>query len=311
MKNTENATLGGNSTTPAVEKAKRSSIGKNRFTIDTDGEQREYFVHVPTGYNGCEAFPVVFMLHGSGGNGERFYNISGWKEVGEEENILTVFPSSFVYPCIFDDGVNKRNAEKWTSYDLEFCGKSEPVDDIKFLSAVIDEMSEIFRIDENRVYLAGFSNGGEMAARCAIELSDRLAAVVACAGSLPTGQTYQPKRKLPVLLQIGNSDAKLLAKLGASEPLPMDFGDLLSDYPLIQDVIDVYLRSFELTNSITEIGNPERYIIAEYTSSCDQENVFRFAVIKNLEHNYPNGKNHPLKGAELHWKWMKNFQLVN
>src|SRR5688572_8534058 len=68
--------------------------GKKRFTIVADGKTREYYVHVPLGYNLKNAFPVVIMLHGSGGNGEKFYNISGWKEVGEVQNILTVFPSS-------------------------------------------------------------------------------------------------------------------------------------------------------------------------------------------------------------------------
>jgi polyhydroxybutyrate depolymerase len=77
-------------------------VGKNRFTLTIGGDVREYFVHVPELYNEGNATPVVFMLHGTSGDGDRFYNISGWKEVGEAENILTVFPSSWQY-CIIDD----------------------------------------------------------------------------------------------------------------------------------------------------------------------------------------------------------------
>lgn len=82
----------------------QANPGKKHFTIVTDGKTREYYVHVPTAYNPKMPVPVVFMPHGSGGNGEKFYNISGWKEIGEAENILTVFPSSLQYPCVLDDG---------------------------------------------------------------------------------------------------------------------------------------------------------------------------------------------------------------
>lgn len=56
------------------------TTGKQHFTIVTDGINREYYVHVPARYDAKNPTPAVFMLHGSGGNGEKFYNISGWKE---------------------------------------------------------------------------------------------------------------------------------------------------------------------------------------------------------------------------------------
>ena len=66
--------------------AKLSDPGKKHFAVNVDGDIREYYVHIPTGYDGSTRFPVVFMLHGSGGNGLKFYNISGWVEEGEKEN---------------------------------------------------------------------------------------------------------------------------------------------------------------------------------------------------------------------------------
>ena len=47
-------------------------VGKNRFTTPVDGDTREYYVHVPAKYNANAATPVVFMLHGTSGDGERF-----------------------------------------------------------------------------------------------------------------------------------------------------------------------------------------------------------------------------------------------
>lgn len=158
--------------------------------------------------------------------------------------------------------------------------------------------------------MAGFSNGGEMSSRCAIELSNKLAAVVSCAGALPPDTTLIPLRNLPVLLQIGSADPKLMAKLGTATPFPMDIPLLLSNYPNVQKVINSYLNSFSLQTSPVYSGNANKYLMATYQGiSGSPENIFRLVEVKDLKHQYPNGDNHPLEGAVVHWEWMKNFTL--
>lgn len=290
--------------------SKPAKPGKHHYAIVVDGDNREYYVHIPKGYNGSTALPVVFMLHGSGGNGLKFYNISGWVKEGESENIITVFPSSWKYDCVIDDGIQKHNAEKWNSYDLVVCNNNKKRNDIKFLSAVIDDLKSKFAVNEKRVYLVGFSNGGEMAARCAVELSDKLAAVVACSGTLPPDATMSPVRKLPVWLQIGNLEEGVITKIGAVSPLPMDIPLLLSQYPAIQSVINSYINSFALQPAYTISGNPQKYTMAKYAGiSGRPENVLNFVLVKGLNHQYANGTNHPLIAADVHWDWMKNFML--
>ena len=140
--------------------------GKNRFTTVVDGDIREYYVHVSERYNTLNPTPMVFMLHGTSGDGEKFYNISGWKEVGEDENIITVFPSSWRYFIYTDSSV--KNTTKWnTTPDAEwvFMPGQTGRDDIKFLRKIIAEMRFRFNIDTTRIYLEGFSNGGQMAAK--------------------------------------------------------------------------------------------------------------------------------------------------
>lgn len=284
--------------------------GKKYFSTQIDGLKRECYVHVPLSYDAKVKIPVVLMVHGSGGNGEKFYNISGWKEVGEAHNILTVFPSSPQYPCVLDDSVEKSNAKKWSSYDLELCGGGTPVDDIKFLSLVIEQLKKKYNVDEKRIYMVGFSNGGEMASRAAVELSDQLAAVVACAGALLADTTFQPVRNLPILLQIGNSDEKLLARLGNTNPLPMDINQLFINFSTVQEVTNTFISTFGLNSNFTTGGDPNQFLYADYDSDpANNDNSFRFMLVKGLGHNYPNGKNHPMKGAEVHWKWMKNHRL--
>jgi poly(3-hydroxybutyrate) depolymerase len=292
--------------------------GKQHYTITVDGDVREYYVHIPKGYNGSTTFPVVFMLHGSGANGEKFYNESGWVEVSEKENIIPVFPSSYKYKCVFDDGIYKHNAEKWTSYDLVLCDNGKKRDDIKFLNLIIDQLKQKFTVDEKRIYMVGFSNGGEMAVRSAFELSDKLAAIVACGGGLQPDTTMLPLRKLPLMVQIGAADRRILDKLGSTSPLPMDINKVLATYSLIQSNINSYINSFSLNKQYTVLTDPKKYTAALYKGNSGSEaNIFKFIIIKGLTHQYANGldpvhgnkNDHPLESAVVHWDWMKGFRL--
>ncbi len=56
------------------------------FTLKLDGADREYIVVKPSGVVPPGGYPVVFMFHGTSGDGEQFYNTSRWKEKGEKEN---------------------------------------------------------------------------------------------------------------------------------------------------------------------------------------------------------------------------------
>ncbi|WP_400078136.1 alpha/beta hydrolase family esterase [Winogradskyella sp. R77965] len=279
-------------------------IGKNRFTLNSNGDVREYYVHLPVSYNESEAIPVVFMLHGSSGDGERFYNISGWKEVGEIENILTIFPSSWEYCKQFPNG-SQGITTKWNIYadDASYCPGQNPRDDIHFLRDIIDQLNEKFNIDSRRTYLVGFSNGGAMALRCAMEMSDIFAAVVESAGSTSIEATYLPNRNIPVTYQIGN------ANKDGVPPLPMQSLDSLLNTSPFKRTIATHINSFDLESTYTLSGDSNDIITATYKGISDSVLEFNVRLIKDLEHNYPNGINHPMKGAEVNWEWLKQFSL--
>ena len=293
-------------------------VGKNKFILKIDGDDREYYVHVPEGYKSNAATPVVFMLHGTSGDGEKFYNISGWKEVGETDNIITVFPSSWRY-CIITQG-QQETTTKWNSQPAEwtFCAGQTPRDDIKFFKSIITELKSKFNVDSKRIYLAGFSNGGQMASRCTVEMSDIFAAIVESASSL-YGETnnlptYTPKRKLPITFQVGNAD---YGPNNTGPAIPMNLLDTLISTPNLPylngkfyNTAQMNINSFGLNPNFNIVGDTNSYVVANYTSATsDPVNVFNFVMIKGLEHQYPNGINHPLIAARINWDWMKQFVL--
>jgi polyhydroxybutyrate depolymerase len=283
--------------------------GKNRFTTTVDGDTREYYVHVPAAYTGSAATPAVIMLHGTGEDGANCYEVSGWPEVGETETILTVFPSSWRYNVI-DEGVT-LNTTKWHSFPggFEFCAGESPRDDIRFLRQVISELKGRFNVDDKRIYLAGFSNGGQMAFRCAVEMSDVFAAVVEASGSSATDTTAIPRRDLPVTFQIGNGDDKLLGNSTDVVPLSsFEWG--LNNSPWFQRIVHSHTSTFHFSTRYTISGDTNTIILAAYPGlPAGGNRNFNVLLIKGLEHRYPNGINHWMKGAERHWAWMKQYAL--
>lgn len=282
------------------------AAGKTRVTTVVDGDTREYYVHVPGGSGRTGPLPAVLMLHGSSGDGLRFYESSGWKELGAAEGVITAYPSSWRH-CVVDEGRRTRTT-KWNVYpgSVEYCAGEVPKDDVKFLGRVIEELVQKQGADPKRVYVVGFSNGGQMAGRAGVELSDRVAAVVSSGGSLRPGERREPKRLLPNLVQIGNRDDRFFGTTAA----PMDLERLIAQSPFVKGMLATYAACYGLDLNYTTGGDPGRVLFLDARGTSGQaDNVFRFALVKDLRHAYPNGRNHPLEGARLDWQWLKQYRL--
>ncbi len=159
--------------------------------------------------------------------------------------------------CVFDDEDGRqRITTKWNTYGLpnELCPNTNPVlrDDIGFLRHTISELQSRYVVDASKIYVAGFSNGGGMAARAGVEMSDLLAAVAGTGGTLGT-TPRTPLRKLPISLTIGELDDRLIAATGMN-PIPMDFPTLFAN-PVFGELMLSYRTSFGLDTAYTTSGS--------------------------------------------------------
>ena len=284
--------------------------GRNRYTLISESTEREYYVHVPQDYTGDSPTPVVFMLHGTSGNGLDMWDRSGWKEVGETENILTVFPSSLRY-CIIDPVDGMKNITKWNSQPVEwqFCANEDAKDDILFFNKIIDELIDRFNVDEKRIYVVGFSNGGQMASKTSILLSERLAATIANAGSFFPDTMFVPNRKLPTLYQLGNEDYGP-GNTGPAIPLSTIDAVLSNTDFKPGRVTSTHIKTFGLSDQYIVTGDTNTAIIATFPSLTPGSiNDYRFVFVNGLKHAYPNGDNHWMEAAVLHWNWLKQYEL--
>jgi polyhydroxybutyrate depolymerase len=94
-------------------------------------------------------------------------------------------------------------------------------DDVKFVSALLDDLATVVNVDPRRVYASGCSMGGMMCYRLAADLSERIAAIAPVAGVM-VGEAGQPQRPVPVMHFHGTAD-KLVPSDGPSRDMSKYF----------------------------------------------------------------------------------------
>ncbi|PKL84816.1 MAG: hypothetical protein CVV22_11045 [Ignavibacteriae bacterium HGW-Ignavibacteriae-1] len=283
-----------------------------KMTID--GYEREFIVTKPDGTPPAGGYPVVFMFHGTSGDGEKFFNVSGWKEKGDKENFVCVFPSSLRW-CFIDDGVEKNNT-KWICGDLvdSLCPQEEIVDDIKFVRAMIDTLVNNYPIDRSRIYGTGFSNGGCFTSKMAVEASELFAALHAAGGGLHRLDSGDAVKNLPVWFSFGTKDDRFYNAVGLPE-LPFNdttfalFGGLLRRYCHSLGLTYTSYEREETPITITLIfKTPGPVDVNNPTQTETTE--FRATLMKDLAHEYPNGNNYPFAAADVLWEFFKQYTLT-
>jgi len=162
-------------------------------TINHDNLEREYILYIPNSYTGNESVPLVLNLHGYTSNAGEQMIYSNLVEIADTENFLLVHPMGTT---------NEMNEPFWNSWQLE------GVDDIGFLSSLIDYLGNEYNIDLSRVYSTGFSNGGYMSYTLACQLSQKIAAIASVTGSMYTNQPLfcNPEHPIPVMQIHGTMD---------------------------------------------------------------------------------------------------------
>lgn len=144
--------------------------------------------------------PVVFALPGWGLSAQEMRDsVTRLHLLGDSVGFITVYPEGLYL--------------HWNSGIGDNPGWPAPnVDDVGFISKIIDSLISRFAIDTQRVYCSGMSNGGFMSFKLAAELSNRIAAVASVAGVMTTSTAtnYLARRPVPVLMIHGTADPVVL-----------------------------------------------------------------------------------------------------
>ena len=183
-------------------------VGAGDYLRTLPPSGRSYRLHVPPSYgDGSSAFPLLLNLHGLGSNALEQEIYSGLNAKADSAGFIVAAP----------DGTEtvEQSSRHWNII-LAPPETGEP-DDVAFLAALLDALESEFCINRARVFSTGMSNGGQMSARLACNLSDRIVAIAPVTGTywpplspdLPTEPADCPSktRPVPVIAFHGTADA--------------------------------------------------------------------------------------------------------
>ncbi|MBI3863460.1 MAG: dienelactone hydrolase family protein [Planctomycetia bacterium] len=178
------------------EQPDRSALGAgdHELTLTIDGRERDYLVHVPEKYDPQKPTPVVLALHGVTMDGSIMARFSGLNSKSDEAGFIVVYPS----------GAGKKPLLYWNAGG-GWDGFGKAPDDVAFIGKLLDDLAGVVNVDQKRVYACGMSNGAMMCYRLASEMSDRIAAIAAVAGTIAIPES-DPKRPVPVIHFHGTND---------------------------------------------------------------------------------------------------------
>ncbi len=162
---------------------------------------RPYKYKVPKDYDAKKPTPLVVMLHGLSASGELNELVLHLSPLADSRTFLYAYP---------DGTKNPIGQRFWNATDgcCDFFGSK--VDDVGYLTAVIDDLSSRYNVDDKRIFLVGHSNGGYMAHRMACDRSAKIAGIVSLAGAQwIDASKCRPSDKVSVLQVHGTADTNV------------------------------------------------------------------------------------------------------
>jgi polyhydroxybutyrate depolymerase len=246
------------------------------------GGDRPVAVHVPASYDPSKPAPLLILLHGytdSGAGIERYFDVASAAE-----------RLGFVYAAP-DGTVDADGNRFWNATDACCNFHGSAVDDVAYLSSVIEEIQGKLAIDPKRIGVAGHSNGGFMSYRMACERADLIAGIVSAAGeTFADPADCTPSSPVSVVQAQGTADDVILFDGRAS------LTDGTGPYPGAEGSAEIWAKNdgcgpmspaigvrMDITADTTDAGDKAETSVRRW-SGCDDGSAVELWTIQDADH---------------------------
>jgi len=189
---------------------------------------------VPANYSDAQKWPLLLVFAGFGGMSSTTAAYLGYTDLANAQGFFLVAPDP--------DPLHARYA--WNPNPMQY-----PEWDVIYLRAIIHDMESKYAIDPARVFVAGHSQGAEMAHRMACDDSEDVVAIVSLAGQVAKDPAdCAPTRAVSVVEIHGTSD-QTLGYNGDLQNNPPD-----PSIPSAHETIAVWGRNDLCTGAIASTG---------------------------------------------------------
>lgn len=163
-------------------------------TIEVDGTEREYRLHVPS--SAGPGSPLVLVFHGYTDSAEGIEEYSRMSEVADEQGFVVAYPQGTL------------DSAGMAFFDVGYDFHKERVDDLGFARALQAFLVDRLGLDAQSVFVTGMSNGGDMSYLLACSGEPWVAAIAPVAGSMmqDIADACAPAKRMSVMEIHGTDD---------------------------------------------------------------------------------------------------------
>lgn len=169
--------------------------GKQIYSSDfiVDGIPRNITFYMPAGYNSLVQSSLMFFLHGEGMQGKDVIKIYGDSIHSKADADTTIV----VYPDAIAKHWNDKMGNSFPATDT--------INDVGFISIMIDYFVQRYQCNNKKVYIAGFSNGGAMAYRLSFDIPNKITAIAPFLSSISAEASHRYVAAPPMPVVITNA----------------------------------------------------------------------------------------------------------
>ncbi|MNQ15480.1 Esterase PHB depolymerase [compost metagenome] len=196
----------------AATPAQKPAVSGDTFTAGSfrnSSGQRGYKLYVPPNPSG-EPRPLVVMLHGCTQDADDFAAGTAMNAAAREQGFYVLYP-------VQSRDANPQKCWNWFKHNHQQQGRGEP----SILAGMTRQVIDTHPIDTGRVYVAGLSAGGAMAAILADAYPELYAAAGVHSGLAPRAASDLPS----ALSAMKGMHARAAAQTGSGAPTIVFHGD--------------------------------------------------------------------------------------
>lgn len=254
-------------------------------TFEYDGLTRNYILHLPESLK--KDAPLVFVLHGYTGSPEYLAIESDFNKLADENGFAVCYPK----------GVKDKYGNSHWDADLEV----SETDDVGFLKSLAAHLQVTYRIDRNKTFACGMSNGGFMSYTLACQASDVFSAIASVTGimSKKTWEKCANSAPIPILQIHGLAD----------NVVPID-GTMSEDdgwggAPKLDSIMNFWgNKNTCLTKDSTVFTENTN---AYYYTNCLDSNEVWYYKITDYGHSWPKEIDAGWNASEVIWKFFSRY----
>lgn len=186
-----------------VSSSRSFSRGSAVHSIVVGSLTRAYVLHVPARRPVSKTgtalpYALLLVLHGSSATGADMEQVTSMDTLAEVNRWIVAYPNG-------ERGEGGLFPTDWNAGSCCGAAARENIDDVAFVKAVISEIGGKLPVDKQRIYVAGFSDGGRMAHRLACVMAAQIAAIAVVSGSMKDEHCV-PTKPVPLIAVHGTGD---------------------------------------------------------------------------------------------------------